>query len=71
MKNDLKEALFVEHKGKKYIILPLCLFHDISTETRNSVIMKQFGLKDICTTRSLYEITDERKLMLLKIKYNV
>ena len=65
------EAIFVETNGKKYALLPLCIFHDIPTENRYTALVEQFGLKDACCSKSLYEIVDEKKLILANIKYGI
>jgi len=58
-------------EGKEYALIPLCFFHDIDTQIRHDVIENQFGLMDTFSSQSLYEITDRKKLMMLKIKYGV
>jgi hypothetical protein len=65
------EAIFVEKNGKKYALLPLCIFHDIASKSKDTALVEQFGLKDICCSKSLYEIVDEKKLILAKIKYGI
>jgi hypothetical protein len=57
--------------GKEYALIPLCLFHDIAGDLRHDVVANQFGLMDTYASKSLYEITDRKKLMMLKIKYGV
>lgn len=71
MKNYFDESVVFEKNGEKFALLPLCIFHDIPSEERGSVIKNQFGVADIYKTKSLYRIVDEKKFMLLKIKYNV
>ena len=65
------EMIIVEKNGKKYALLPLTMFHDMQVANRDLEIMKQFGLRDTICSKSLYEITDEKKLMLAKIKYGI
>jgi hypothetical protein len=65
------EAIIIEKNEKKYALLPLCLFHDIETIDRNTTLMNQFGLKDMTCSKSLYEIVDEKKLILANIKYGI
>lgn len=71
MKTPFKEAIVLENNGKKYAFLPLCIFHDLSLETRDSDIYNQFGLVNFYETKSMYEIIDEKKFMLAKIKYDL
>jgi hypothetical protein len=65
------EMIIVEKNGKTYALLPLTIFHDMPVANRDLEIRKQFGLRDIVCSKSLYEITDEKKLMLAKIKYGI
>lgn len=65
------EAIFIEQNGKKYALLPLCIFHDIPSKNRDTALVDQFGLKDMCCSKSLYEIVDEKKLILANIKYGI
>ena len=65
------EALIVEKDGRKYALLPLCTFNDIPTKDRDNQILEQFGLRDLICSKSLYEIVDEKKMMLAKIKYEI
>ena len=65
------EAIFVEKNGKKYALLPLCIFHDMPSKDRYAAILNQFGLIDACCSKSLYEIVDEKKLILANIKYGI
>jgi hypothetical protein len=65
------EAVIVEKDGRKYAFLPLCTFNDIPTNDRDKQILEQFGLKDLICSKSLYEIVDEKKLMMAKIKYEI
>lgn len=71
MEKSFEEADVLEKNGKKYALLPLCIFHDIPIESRDFTVINQFGLIDTYESKSLYEITDEKKFMLAKIKYNV
>ena len=71
MDTHFEEAVILEKNGKKYALLPLCIFHDLPTRDRHLDIKKQFGLVDIHETKTVYEIVDESKFMLAKIKYNV
>ncbi len=61
------EAILLEIDGKKYAFLNLCTFRDIDNKTLES----NFGLIDIIKTKSVYEIKDEKKYMLAKIKYGI
>jgi hypothetical protein len=65
------DAIFVEKGGKTYALLPLTIFHDMPSKNRETELLKQFGLKDACCSKSLYEITDEKKFILAKIKYGI
>jgi hypothetical protein len=71
MDKHFEEAIILEKNNRKYALLPLCIFHDMPTRDRHSDITKQFGIVDIYETKSVYEIIDESKFMLAKIKYNV
>jgi len=66
-----QEILIIEANGKKYAAVGLITFHDIPIENRNETILNNFGLKDIYRSASLYEIVDEKKMMLAKIKYGI
>jgi len=65
------EGIFIEKNGKKYVLLPLCIFHDIPSKDRYEAILNQFGLKDAHSSKTLYEIVDEKKLILANIKYGI
>lgn len=65
------EIITFEKNGKTYALLPLTMFHDLPVVNRDLEILKQFGLRDTICSKSLYEITDEKKLMLAKIKYGI
>jgi hypothetical protein len=65
------EAVIVEKDGRKYAFLPLTIFNDMPIKDRDEKILEQFGLKDLICSKSLYEIVDEKKLMLAKIKYEI
>jgi hypothetical protein len=65
------EILVIEANGKKYAALSLVMFSDIPIEKRIEIVESHFGLKDIHKTKSLYEIVDEKKLLLAKIKYGI
>jgi hypothetical protein len=56
-------------EGKNYALVPLCTFHDLPTEDRDKNVVEQFGLKEAYKTLSLFEIVDERKMMMAKLKY--
>ena len=60
-------AVVVERNKKKYALVGLCVFNDISSE----ILESNFGLIDIHKSRTVYEITDEKKYMLAKIKYGI
>ena len=66
-----EEILILESNGKKYAAVSLIMFHDIPLESRHETVLKNFGLKDIYRAKSLYEIVDEKKMMLAKIKYGI
>jgi len=55
--------------GKHYALLPLCSFHDLPTEFRHNQIECIYGLKDIFASKNVYEVVDDKKYMLCKIKY--
>jgi hypothetical protein len=66
-----KEAVIVEKNGKKYAFLPLTIFHDMPETDRDKQILEQFGLRDLICSKSVYEIVDEKKLMMARIKYEI
>ena len=63
-----KEVIF---EGKPFALVPLCMFHDMPSENRSERIKEQFGLIDQYFSYSLFEITDRKKLMMLKLKYGI
>ncbi len=65
------EAVIVEKDGRKYALLPLTIFHDMPIMDKDKQILEQFGLRDLICSKSLYEIVDEKKLMMAKIKYEI
>ena len=66
-KNDTFE---VHQNGKRYVFIPLCTFHgdpDNSVQSASDT-ESRYGLKDAYNTHNMYEITDEKKWFLAKIK---
>ena len=63
-----KEVTF---QGKTFALVPLCMFHDMPSEDRSERIKEQFGLIDHLYSYNLFEITDRKKLMMLKLKYGI
>lgn len=72
---DKTKAVEVTIDGKEYAILPLCSFPDIKSgvdyKSKSDAVEDKFGLTDLFSARSLYEITNKRKYMLAKIKYGI
>lgn len=58
-------------QGKPFALVPLCMFHDMPIEDRTRMIKEQFGLIDHYCSYDLFEITDQKKLMMLKLKYGI
>ena len=70
--DDLRNKMIeLTIEGKQYALIPLCLFHDIDDMLRHDIVEKQFGLMDTFSSMNIYEITDPKKVMLMKIKYGV
>lgn len=65
-----KQTFEVTHNGKTYVFVPLCTFHEDPDNTVQSTqdTESRYGLKDNYRTHTMYEITDEQKWFLAKIK---
>jgi len=68
------EAIEITIGEKQYTMLPLCTFDDVKSEVhafKFEKIENSFGLRELHNTRELYEIVDQKKYMLAKIKYGI
>lgn len=71
MEKTIEEPMIVESNGKKYIGVHLTMFHDLPTESKYETLLNNFGLKEVYVSKKFYEIVDEKKFMLTKIKYGI
>lgn len=66
--NDRDEVIEIKIDDKQYALVPLCKFRDMP-DSRSESVKDQFGLKDLYRTFNLYEVTDPKKMIMLKLKY--
>ena len=70
-----KKAMEVKINKTTYVFVPICTFDDLPIEEsgvhRSSIIENSFGLRDLFSTRDVYEVVDRKKFMLAKIKYGI
>jgi hypothetical protein len=67
-----EESIETTSEGKNYVLLRICFFRNHSNEPlTNDEVREMYGLKDALQTRTVFEIEDESKYMLAKIKYGI